>query len=497
VQSSVAGSPRRFIGFVDLRRRSLESGCFQSFRGVQGTGSPRHSTGFARRVRQINEGAVWMKLMTFTAPTPAQALKAAQLECGEDALVVSTKQIRKKSLTQPALYEVVVAIEDNPPAKSKKDTRRVRPSSEKESEPKRSASKESDDEVLLNISEAARQISQIANVASVSRRPKVHVEVEEESPSRGSGVEIDELKAIKGELLKLSDKVKLIQNMVWEEKRPAGSGTVPPEFAEIYRIAKNSGMDPVHLDEIMRLTLEHMPLQMRSSTKTVRRYFKTLLRKMVPVRIERELVPPQKRIMMLVGPTGVGKTTTLAKLAARYAYMMEKKYKVGIITLDTYRIGAVEQLMQYAKMMRIGIEAVVDPPEFITALQTLQHMDIILIDTVGSSQYDKQKIEKLQQFLSTHTDVGIDVSLVMGAPTKLEDLRAIYNNFSLLGIDTLIFTKLDETRGFGNIFSLVYETEKPVSYLSTGQEVPDDLMCADSDYLVECLMESMARKEGR
>ncbi len=153
--------------------------------------------------------------------------------------------------------------------------------------------------------------------------------------------------------------------------------------------------------------------------------------------------------------------------------------------------------MQYAKMMRIGIEAVVDPPEFITALQTLQHMDIILIDTVGSSQYDKQKIEKLQQFLSTHTEIGIDVSLVMGAPTKLEDLRAIYNNFSLLGIDTLIFTKLDETRGFGNIFSLVYETEKPVSYLSIGQEVPDDLMCADSDYLVECLMEATAKKGSR
>ncbi|WP_457593756.1 flagellar biosynthesis protein FlhF [Hydrogenimonas sp.] len=440
-----------------------------------------------------------MKLMTFTAPTPAQALKAAQLECGEDALVVSTKQIRKKSLSQSALYEVVVAIEDTPPAKRKNVTKEESSDTARKRRGGRRKTKEEDsDEVLVNISEAARQISQIANVSAPKPRPKVHVEVEEEERfDKQPQMEMEELKAIKGELLKLSDKIKLIQNMVWEEKKPAGPGTVPPEFAEIYRIAKKSGMDPVHLDEIMRLTLEHMPLQMRSSTQTVRRYFKTLLRKMVPIRIERELVPPQKRILMLVGPTGVGKTTTLAKLAARYAYMMEKKYKVGIITLDTYRIGAVEQLMQYAKMMRIGIEAVVDPPEFITALQTLQHMDIILIDTVGSSQYDKQKIEKLQQFLSTHTEIGIDVSLVMGAPTKLEDLRAIYNNFSLLGIDTLIFTKLDETRGFGNIFSLVYETEKPVSYLSIGQEVPDDLMCADSDYLVECLMEATAKKGSR
>jgi flagellar biosynthesis protein FlhF len=147
--------------------------------------------------------------------------------------------------------------------------------------------------------------------------------------------------------------------------------------------------------------------------------------------------------------------------------------------------------------MRIGIEAVVDPAEFSVALQTLQHMDIVLIDTVGSSQYDKEKIDKLQQFLSTRNDIAIDVSLVMSASIKLEDMRSIYQNFSPLGIDTLIFTKLDETRGFGNIFSLVYETEKPVSYLSIGQEVPDDLMCADSDYLVQCMMEGKAKRGER
>ncbi len=443
-----------------------------------------------------------MKLMTFTAPSPAQALKAAQKECGEEALVVSTKQIRKKTLTQPALYEVVVAIEDRPqkaaPRQSMQSASAKKRDSTATAAPKRSrSSRQEAEDVLLNISEAAKEISKIANVAPAKQasKSKPAFKVTEESVAV-EAKESEALKAIRKELTGLADRVKLIQNMVWEEKKPAG-GAIPPEFAEIYRIAKQSGMDPLHLDEIMRLTLEHMPLQMRSSSETVRRYFRTLLRKMVPVRLERPLVPPQKKIMMLVGPTGVGKTTTLAKLAARYAYLMDKKYKVGIITLDTYRIGAVEQLMQYAKMMRIGIEAVVDPPEFLTALQTLSHMDIILIDTVGSSQYDKEKIEKLQQFLATNHDVGIDVSLVMGAPTKLEDLRAIYRNFSPLGIDTLIFTKLDETRGFGNIFSLVYETEKPVSYLSVGQEVPDDLMVADSDYLVECMMEGRARQPAR
>ncbi len=429
--------------------------------------------------------------MTFTAPTPAQALKAAQKECGEDALVVSTKQIQKKTLTQPAIYEVVVAVEDSK-SEPEKPKQNFRP--KQKVKPQKSERLIDDpEEVLVNISEAARQISEIANVSKpIQKKGKERFEVRDEKVEISSSYskrELEELQAIKKELGKLADKVKLIQNMVWEEKKPVVSnGMIPPEFAEIYRIAKTSGMDSLHLDEIMRLTLEHMPLQMRTSTQTVRRYFKTLLRKMVPVRLEQELTPPQKKIMMFVGPTGVGKTTTLAKLAARYAYLKEKKYKVGIITLDTYRIGAVEQLMQYAKMMRIGIEAVVDPPEFITALQTLRHMDYILIDTVGSSQYDKEKIDKLQQFLVSHTEIGIDVSLVLSAPTKLEDMRTIYRNFSPLGIDTLIFTKLDETLGFGNIFSLVYETEKPVSYLSAGQEVPDDLVCADSDYLVECML---------
>ena len=438
-----------------------------------------------------------MKLMTFTAPTPAQALKAAQKECGEDALVVSTKQIQKKTLTQPAIYEVVVAVEDKKPEPQKPQ----QPVRQKQQVKSRGSDRLVDDpeEVLVNISEAARQISEIANVSKPTyKKSKNRQEIKEDTADNSplySKRELEELQAIKNELGKLADKVKLIQNMVWEEKKPAiNNGMIPPEFAEIYRIAKTSGMDAIHLDEIMRLTLEHMPLQMRTSSQTVRRYFKTLLRKMVPVRLEQELTPPQKKIMMFVGPTGVGKTTTLAKLAARYAYLKDKKYKVGIITLDTYRIGAVEQLMQYAKMMRIGIEAVVDPPEFITALQTLRHMDYILIDTVGSSQYDKEKIDKLQQFLISHTEIGIDVSLVLSAPTKLEDMRTIYQSFSPLGIDTLIFTKLDETLGFGNIFSLVYETEKPVSYLSAGQEVPDDLMCADSDYLVECMLTGCIKK---
>jgi len=199
---------------------------------------------------------------------------------------------------------------------------------------------------------------------------------------------------------------------------------------------------------------------------------------------------------MLVGPTGVGKTTSIAKLAARYSYLMQKKYKVGLVVLDTYRIGAVEQLMQYARMMKLGIETVVDPPEFSSALNSLRYCDYILIDTMGSSPYDKGKIEKIYECLEANdTEYNIDVVLVVPSSIKYDDLKITYENFSSLNVDTIMFTKLDETRGFGNIFSLAYETKKPISYFSVGQEVPEDLVCASSDFLVECLLNGFNRSK--
>lgn len=415
-----------------------------------------------------------MKFLTFSAQTPAAALKQAQIECGEDALVVSTKQVKKKTMNTPALYEVVVAVEDS----------KVVPPKVKE--PKRST-----EDVLINISEAAKQISQIAQVTeeNIPSRAKTNITIEEK-------VRRDEdVGDIKQEITKLADKIKLIQEMFWEEQAPQRNHlAIPPEFSEIYKLAKISGMGSDHLENIMKLTLEHMPSKMRHSSESVKRYFQVLLRKMVPVRHEREVPRGSKKLIMFVGPTGVGKTTTIAKLAARFSYIKEKRDKVGIITLDTYRIGAVEQLFQYAKMMRLPIEDVVDPNDFNNALRSLNHCNVILIDTVGSSQYDKDKLAKLNHFIK-NSDYEIDVNLVLSAGSKLEDLKEIYKNFSFLNIDTLVFTKFDETKAFGTVFSLIYDIDRPVSYFSVGQEVPDDIVVANSDFLVECMLNGFKRKQ--
>ncbi len=419
-----------------------------------------------------------MKFLTFSAETPAAALKQAQMECGEDALVVNTKQVKKKTVNTPAIYEVVVAVEDakaKPPAPPKKDTY------------------QSSEDVLINISEAAKQISQIAKVTdeSLPTKSATKISVEEKTKRQSS----EDVGDIKQEITKLADKIKLIQEMFWEEKAPARNNlAIPPEFSQIYKLAKTSGMGSDHLDNIMKLTLEHMPAKMRHSSESVKRYFQVLLRKMVPVRHEREVPKGAKKLIMFVGPTGVGKTTTIAKLAARFSYIKEKRDKVGIITLDTYRIGAVEQLFQYAKMMKLPIEDVVDPSDFNNALRSLSHCNVILIDTVGSSQYDKDKLAKLNQFIK-NSEYEIDVNLVLSAGSKLEDLKDIYQNFSFLNIDTLVFTKFDETKAFGTVFSLIHDIDRPVSYFSVGQEVPDDIVVANSDFLVECMLDGFKRKQ--
>ena len=429
-----------------------------------------------------------MKILTFTGKTPSEALKKAKLEIGDEGMLIETREIQKKALGKVPLYEIVIGIEESELRKQKsantgfgytpKPLHKQKPIIE-----------ESED-ILFDISNAAQQISKISDVTDsefqygASKPPKVAIQPKE-------------LKEIKSEINNLSDKVKLIQNMFWDEKAPSLESPIPPEFAEIYRLASQSGMSQEHLNDIMKITLEHMPNKMKENSTTVKRYFQTLLRKMIPIRLESLPALGSKKVIMLVGPTGVGKTTSIAKLAARYSFLMEKKYKVGLVVLDTYRIGAVEQLMQYARMMKLGIETVVDPADFSTALNSLRHCDYILIDTMGSSPYDKGKIEKIYECLSANdTEYNVDVVLVMPSSIKYEDLQATYDNFATLNIDTMMFTKLDETRGFGNIFSLAYETKKPISYFSVGQEVPEDLVRASSDFLVECLLHGFNRSKA-
>lgn len=457
---------------------------------------------------------------TFTVEDTAEIIPKVKQDYGDEALIITQKQIKGKTLTQKPLYEVVVAIEEKDYEEHLKKSGRSAKITKAnlKKEPIKEAieidktiikptntQKTISDDVVLDFSNAAKEAKNLASSKSSQDRldnfrqrlSEVSAEIDkvagEDLASVKENIHYDKkIESFEKQINKLSEKVSLIVDMIWEDKAALRKNLIiPPEFASIYKQAKESGMKEEHLEAIMRATVENMPTSMKNNAQTVSRYFYSLLRQMLPVRVEKE--SKKQKIMMLVGPTGVGKTTTLAKLAFRYAYG-DKRYKTGIITLDTYRIGAVEQLHQYATMMKLPIIDSIEPKDLNEAIKTLNHCEVILVDTIGNSQYDHNKLAKTKEFLS-HANADIDVNLVISANTKFEDLLEIYKNFSSLDIDTFIITKFDETKVFGNIFSLIYETNTPMSFFSVGQEVPDDIKQASSEFLVKCILEGFKRKE--
>lgn len=176
-------------------------------------------------------------------------------------------------------------------------------------------------------------------------------------------------------------------------------------------------------------------------------------------------------VMVLVGPTGVGKTTTIAKLAGKFS-LVDKK-KVGLITIDTYRIGAVEQLKTYADIMNIPFRVVLTIKEMEKAITDLSDCDIILVDTTGRSSKNTMQISELRAFIEkTKTD---NIHLVMSSTTKNKDIELIIEGYKPLNYNNIIITKLDETTTYGSVLNILEIGKKPLSYVTTGQNVPDDI----------------------
>jgi len=197
-----------------------------------------------------------------------------------------------------------------------------------------------------------------------------------------------------------------------------------------------------------------------------------------------DLVPGKTKVAAIVGPTGVGKTTTIAKLAALHA--LEKKRKVALVTIDTYRIAAVEQLKVYAKIMGLPFRAVSAPEEFNRILAQFADRDLILVDTAGRSQQDKLQIKELKGFL--RQSFPVEIYLAMSITHKEENLSAVGDQFGLLPLDRVIFTKIDESYTYGTIINQLYKIKKPLSYLTTGQKVPEDIEIATRERIISLML---------
>jgi flagellar biosynthesis protein FlhF len=177
------------------------------------------------------------------------------------------------------------------------------------------------------------------------------------------------------------------------------------------------------------------------------------------------------RAWALVGPTGAGKTTTLAKLAAHFSIKQAKK--VRLITIDTYRIGALDQLRTYARLLGLPLSVATHPEELAPLVENLGAEELALIDTAGSSPHNAGMLRELRDFLTVSPVIGSH--LVLSATTKESDLGRIIDRFSGLGLESFVCTKLDETEVLIPLFNQLVPQRRPLSFLTCGQRVPEDL----------------------
>jgi flagellar biosynthesis protein FlhF len=191
-----------------------------------------------------------------------------------------------------------------------------------------------------------------------------------------------------------------------------------------------------------------------------------------------------KKYINVAGPTGVGKTTTLAKMAAEC--VIKHKRKAAFITADTYRIAAIDQLKTYAGILDIPLEVCYTIDDFRQAAEKLKEYDLVLIDTAGRNFRNRQYVEDLKNVIDFENDM--ETFLVLSLTAKQKDMEDIYNQFSIIDIDKLIFTKADETSTFGAMYNIIHKYKKGAAYITNGQDVPDDILMAGPEAIVKQLM---------
>ena len=192
----------------------------------------------------------------------------------------------------------------------------------------------------------------------------------------------------------------------------------------------------------------------------------------------------KKKIVMFVGPTGVGKTTTMAKLGAMYS--LREGHSVVFVTIDNYRIAATEQLKKYAEIMRIPVHALNDQKEFKETISK-EKAEIIMVDTSGRSHRNDLKISEIKSF-ADQIDYDFEKILCVSANIKKHDLNAIFKSFDTMNFNSIIITKVDETSFIGNVVDIADKYKKPISYFTNGQEVPNDIVVADPEKIVDMMI---------
>ncbi|KLO22390.1 flagellar biosynthesis regulator FlhF [Marinitoga sp. 1197] len=257
-----------------------------------------------------------------------------------------------------------------------------------------------------------------------------------------------------------------IKNLIEKLSKRVILNGINPFISELIESLKKQDLS----DKLIEDIINNLPNELNKENWKSDEKFKNLLFETLKNNFKID-VPNVYGTIMLIGPTGVGKTTTLAKIAALNKLNSNKS--VAIATIDLYRIAATEQLKTYAEIMDIPASICYTPTELKTTVESLKNYDILLIDTAGRSHKDDIQIGELKMYIDSIKPNYI--FLVISANMRLRDMIDVYNKFAICKPTHLIITKLDETSSYGQIPSLIKETNLPISYITTGQNVPNDI----------------------
>lgn len=278
----------------------------------------------------------------------------------------------------------------------------------------------------------------------------------------------------------------LVQDLL-SESRQAHLSSVPQDLHQTYlHLIQQEVAAEITSQLLQQLRRELNPQQLADRAIVNARlgaYIEAMVPAGGPVICDRS---DRAKVVVLVGPTGVGKTTTIAKLAA--SFRLREHRSVALVTIDTYRIGAVDQLRTYAQILDVPLKVVLTPDEFRDVLAGLRSHDLIFVDTAGRSQNDTIKLNELRRFFeSAKPD---EVHLVLAGNCSHKVMLSAVRQFGSLGIDRVIFTKLDESVGFGVVLSVIKQVDAKLSYLTTGQNVPDDIEVGSGRRLAQLILGS-------
>jgi len=396
-----------------------------------------------------------MEVKTYRAANMCEALRMVRRELGPNAVVLQTRDIRSRRmlglLAGRRQIEVTASAEVNVPSR-------------------------------LASARSAVPAATIAALAGAAAPATTGLspQTDREGPSApkiGSARGANRIAAHLGQDDPLEGQLSRLRDMVQDLCRQSRSGSrhdLPDTLFRLFTDLIEADVDEKTASELVERVREETPGAELTDPALVKARVARMIESEIRVTGPIQVTPGGHRLVALVGPTGVGKTTTIAKLAANYR--LKRRQNVGLITVDTYRIAAVEQLRTYADIIDLPMQVVSTPREMREAVRRLAALDLILMDTAGRSPRDEIKIQELKAFL---TEAGADeVHLVLSSVAGAPGLMQTIERFAAVGTPSMILTKLDEATGLGNLLPLLQSNSLPVSYLTNGQNVPDDIETA-------------------